>query len=114
MTLRKKAVGVRHKKVVGDLSCTSEIIEKLLTVVLRNNFLCFDGSVWSQLQIEGIAGQYGRFVPFPRVHDEDQSSDELEAIVEAIVGHSKVFGRNRDMSKRAPVETLRYHGLSVK
>jgi hypothetical protein len=95
-TGRKKGVGVHHKKAVGDLSCTSEIIEKLLTVILRNNFLRFDGSIWSQLKIKGIAGQYGRFVPFPRVHDEDQSSDELEAIVEAIVGQSKVFGRNRD------------------
>jgi hypothetical protein len=79
-------MGVRHKKAVGDLSCTSEIIEKLLTVILRNNFLRFDGSVWSQLKIEGIASQYVRFVPFPRVHDVDQSSDEPEAIVKAIVG----------------------------
>ena len=79
-------MGVRHKKAVGDLSCTSEIIEKLLTVILHNNFLCFDGTVWSQLMIKGIAGQYMRFVPFSRVHDGDQSSNESEAIVEAIVG----------------------------
>ena len=93
MTLRKKAVGVRHKKVVGDLSCTSEIIENLLTVILRNNFFRFDGTVWSQLMIEGIAGQYMRFVPFPRVHDGDQSSNESEVIVEAIgqVGSGQVM-----------------------
>ena len=92
-------MGVRHKKAVGDLSCTSKIIEKLLTVILHSNFLCFDGTVWSQLMIEGIAGQYMRFVPFPRVHDSDQSSNESEVIVKAIVSQSKVFGGNRDVWK---------------
>ena len=92
-------MGVHHKKAVGDLSCTSEIIENLLTVILRNNFLRFDGTIWSQLMIEGMASQYMRFVPFPRVYDGDQSSNESEVIVEAIVGQSKVFGGNRDVWK---------------
>ena len=84
-----------------DLSCTSEIIEELLTVVFRNNFLQFLATVWSQLQIEKITLQYGRFVPFPSFHDEDQWSDELEALVEVIVSQSQVFRGNRDMSKGA-------------
>ena len=99
MTGHINGVRVRHKKAVGDLSCTSKIIEKLLTVILHNNFLRFDGTVWSQLMIEGIGGQYMRFVPFPRVHDGDQSSNESEVIVEAIVSQSKVFGGNRDVWK---------------
>ena len=80
----------------------------------RNNFLCFDGTVWSQLMIEGITGQYMRFVPFPRVHDGDQSSDESQVIVEAIIGQSKVFEGNWDVWKWAPVKTIWYQGSSVK
>lgn len=96
----------RRKKAVGDLSCASEIIEKLLTVIFCNNFLELHSTVWSQLQIEEIAGQHGRFVPFPRLRDKGQSSDEPDAIVEVIVSQTKVLGGNRDVLKRALVETL--------
>jgi hypothetical protein len=103
----------RHKEAVRDLSCTSEIIEKLLTVVLCNYFLQFHGSVGRQFQFGEIASQYGRFVSFPFIHDKDQWSDELEALVKVIVSQSNIVGGNRDMSKRARVETLRNLDLSI-
>jgi hypothetical protein len=47
---------IRCKEPVRNLGCTSEIIEELLTIILRNNFLHFLGTVWKQLQIIDIAG----------------------------------------------------------
>ena len=49
---------------VRDLSCISEIVEKLLTVIFCNNFLQFHGSIWRQFQFGEIASQYSRFVKF--------------------------------------------------
>ena len=84
------------KKAVGDLSCTSEIIEKLLTVIFHNNVLQYHGTVWRQLQIEEITRRHVRFLPFPSFHDKYQCCDEPEVLVEVIVGQSKVFGGNGD------------------
>jgi hypothetical protein len=80
-----------------DLSCTSEIIEELLTVIFRNNILQLHGSV--SRQIREIVVQHSRFLSFPGLHDVGQVSDKPEALVKVIISQSKVFGGNRDVLK---------------
>ena len=101
----------RCKKVVGDLSCMSEIIEKLLTVIFCNNILQYHSTVWRQLHIEEITREHVRFLPFPSFHDKHQCCDEPKALVEVIVSQSKDFRGNGDGLKRASGETLRYIDL---
>ena len=85
------------KKMMRDLSCMSKIVVELLTVILHNYFFYFSGFHWRQLQIIDIASQHCRFLSFPFIHDKDQSSDELEPLVEVIVGQSMVFRGNRGL-----------------
>ena len=92
-----KLAGIQGKEVVRDLSCMSKMIEELLTVVCRNNFLQFHRSIWRQAR--QITGQHSRLVSFPQLHDEVQSGDEPEAGIEIIVSQSNVFGGNSDLSK---------------
>ena len=106
-----KLVRISCEETVRDLSCMSKIIEELLTVIFCSNILHFPGSILRQ--IREIIVQHSRFLFFPGLHDMDQFSDKPEALVKVINSQSKVFGGNRDMSKRACVETLRYLDLHI-
>ena len=89
-----------------DLSSTSKIVEELLTVIFCDDLFQFHGFVWRQLQIVEITDQHGGFVSLPRIHNKSQCSDKPEAVVEVVVDQSSVFGGDRDMWKRARLETL--------
>ena len=106
-----KLVRICCEETVRDLSRTSKIIEELLTVIFCSNILHFHGNILRQ--IREIVIQHSRFLSFPGLHDTDQFSDRLEALVKVIISQSKVFRGNRDMLKRACVETLGYLDLPI-
>ena len=91
---------------MGNLSCTSKIIKKLLTVIFGSNNFQLHGTVSRQLQIRQISSQHGRFLPFPFFHNKYKCCDKPEAFVKVIIGQSKVFGGNGDGLKRVCKETL--------